>query len=181
MTVIETKPAAPSVAAPSLSSQAVPRPSARPLRLLAVVDGTERTNRVVDYVISAAQCRAGTEAVILNVQEKHGDARLRGYESFKQSEVDDRLMNDVGQPIVGAASRTLEKAGVETVAKVAIGRAVEEVLHCAAEAHCDAIVVGAPAATGLSRWLAAFAGVSVGTSIAGRLAAVSDIPVVVVR
>ena len=92
-----------------------------PLRLLAVVDGTERTNRVIDYIVALAQGRDAIEVIVLNVQTKREDARLRGYQSFKQDEVDDRLINDLGAPVVGGASRWLDQARIQHRSKVLIG------------------------------------------------------------
>ncbi len=129
--------------------------AANRLRFLVVVDGHECTNRVVDFVATVAKERNGTEAVVLNVQDVRGNARLRGYESFKREEIEDRLIKELGGPIVNTASTWLQKAGVLSVPTVKIGEPISIILDCAAENECDAIVIGEPRPKGLRGWIAA--------------------------
>ena len=112
-------------------------------RLLAVVDGTESTNRIVDFITAYGEGRTVTEAVVLNVQSKRLDARLRGYQDFKQDEIDDRLINELALPIVNSVSSRLEKAGIVCSPKAEIGDPVATILRCAAENACNVILVGA--------------------------------------
>jgi nucleotide-binding universal stress UspA family protein len=121
------------------------------LRLLAVVDGTELTNRIVDFIISFGEGRPVTEVVILNVQSKRADARLRGYQTFKEAEVNDRLLNEVGLPIVNSVSKKLQAAGITCLSKVAIGDPLSVISSCAAENGCDLILVGKRTRTGVGR------------------------------
>jgi nucleotide-binding universal stress UspA family protein len=125
------------------------------LRFLVVVDGRECTNRMVDFVTAVGGARTGTEAVVLNVQDMRDNARLRGYESFKREEVEDRLINDFGGPIVNSVSTWLQKAGVLSVPKVKVGDPVSIILDCATEDGCDAIVIGEPRPNGWRGWIAA--------------------------
>jgi nucleotide-binding universal stress UspA family protein len=153
----------------------------QPLRILAVVDGSERTNRIIEHVITTAQGRDATEVVVLNVQDKRDDARLRGYQSFKQSEVDDRLINDVGGPIVNTVSRWLDKVGIGNLTRVKIGDPVANVMRCARDDRCDVIVVGDAGPGKFRRWLVNTTGLSLGSSVAARLAMVASTPVVIVK
>jgi nucleotide-binding universal stress UspA family protein len=157
----------------------VPRSKQLParFRLLAVVDGTERTNRVLDYIVRLAQGRDAIEVVVLNVQTKREDDRLRGYQSFKQDEVHDRLINDLGAPIVGSVGRWLNKAYIPNRSKVLIGEPVQTIVRCAAEEDCDSIVVGDGPAQGIRGWISA----TLGSSPLLRLLAAANIPVVVVK
>jgi nucleotide-binding universal stress UspA family protein len=129
--------------------------TANRLRFLVVADGRECTNRVVDFVTTVAGGRSGTEAVVLNVQDMRGNARLRGYESFKRAEIEDRLINEFGGPIVNSVSTWLQKAGVLAVPKVKVGDPVSIILDCAEESGCDAIVIGEPRPKGFRGWIAA--------------------------
>jgi nucleotide-binding universal stress UspA family protein len=131
------------------------RGAANRLRFLVVVDGREYTNRLVNFVTAVAGKRNGTEAVVLNVQDVRVNARLRGYESFKREEIEDRLINEIGGPIVNTVSTWLQKAGVLSVPMVKIGDPVSIILDCAAENECDAIVIGEPRPKGLRGWIAA--------------------------
>ena len=135
--------------------QSADQGAANRLRFLVVVDGREYTNRVVDFVTTVAGKRNGTEAVVLNVQDLRGNARLRGYESFKREEIEDRLINEIGGPIVNSVSTWLQKAGVLSVPTVKIGDPVSIILDCAAENGCDAIVIGEPRPKGFRGWIAA--------------------------
>lgn len=155
------------------------RPARNPYRILAVVDGTERTNYVVEFIASLASHGGAIEVVVLNVQSKRHDHRLRGYQSFKRSEIDDRLINDVGMPIVASASRRLEKLGIAAQGRVEIGEPADVILKCAAEEHCDAVVIGELQPNAFSRILIRALGVVSGT--APSLAALSERPVILVK
>lgn len=170
------------------SSQAAPPPGVAaqmprakkvpaPLRLLAVVDGTECTNRVVDYIVTLAQGREAIEVLLLNVQSKSHDARLRGYQTFRESEVNDRLINDLGAPIVGSASRMLDKVHIQHRSEVLIGEPVQTILRYAAEEDCDCIVIGDRRPEGMRGWISA----TLGSTPVLRLLATASTPVVVVK
>jgi nucleotide-binding universal stress UspA family protein len=141
--------------APAGIPQSADQGAANRLRFLVVVDGNECTNRVVDFVTAVAAERNRTEAVVLNVQDLRSNARLRGYESFKREEIEDRLINELGGPIVNSVSTWLQKAGVLAVPKVKIGDPVSIILDCAAANECDAIVIGEPRPKGFRSWIAA--------------------------
>jgi nucleotide-binding universal stress UspA family protein len=166
-------------ATPTHAALNIPRAKELParFRLLAVVDGTERTNRVLDYIVTLAQGRDTIEVIVLNVQTKRDDDRLRGYQSFKQEEVHDRLINDLGAPIVGNAGRWLNKAHIQHRSKVLIGEPVQTIVRCAAEEDCDSIVVGERPPEGMRGWISA----TLGLSVVLRLLAAANIPVVVVK
>jgi len=125
------------------------------MRFLVVVDGHECTNRVIDFVTAVAGERNGTEAVVLNVQELRSNARLRGYDSFKREEIEDRLVNEFGGPIVNSVSTWLQKARVLAVPTVRVGDPVPIILDCAEENECDAIVIGEPRPKGFRGWIEA--------------------------
>jgi nucleotide-binding universal stress UspA family protein len=157
------------------------RQQAKDLRLLLVVDGSEYTNRIVDFIVAIAQGRDATEAVILNVQDIRFDARLRGYQNFKKDEIEDRLINELGLPIVNSVSNWLQKAGIVSVSKIKIGDPVPTVLRCATEDDCDVIVIGESHPQGFRRWIAAATGLSLPSSLASQLIASAPMPVVVVK
>ena len=102
---------------------------------------------------------------------------MRGYQSFKQDEVRDRLINDLGAPIVGSASRWLDKAHIRHRTRVLIGEPVQTILRCAAEERCDSVVIGERPPEGMTcRMTAMF-----GASPILRLLAATATPVVVVK
>jgi nucleotide-binding universal stress UspA family protein len=161
--------------------QSTEQGAANRLRFLVVVDGRECTNRVVDFVTAVAEGRNATEAVVLNVQDLRGNARLRGYESFKRDEIEDRLINDIGGPIVNSVSTWLQKAGVLSVPTVKTGDPVSIILDCAAENACDAIVIGEPRPKGLRGWIAAVTRLPLVSSRLHQLMIRSATPLVVVK
>jgi nucleotide-binding universal stress UspA family protein len=153
----------------------------RSLRILAVVDGSERTNRIVDFVVAVAQNSGAMEVIILNVQDRHFDARLRGYQNFKKNEIEDRLINELGTPVVNSVNNWLQKAGIVARSKVRIGDPVPVILRCAAEDDCDVIVIGESRLQGFRHWLFATMGMRLPSSLALRLIATAQMPVVVVK
>ena len=151
-----------------------------PYRILALVDGTERTNRVVDFITSMAARGTTIEVVVLNVQNKRDDHRLRGYQTFKSDEIDDRLIRrEIGTPIVTSVSSRLEKLGIATQTRVAIGEPADVVLKCAADEHCDAVVIGEENPHAFERFMARTLGIVSGTVVS--LAALSERPVILVK
>jgi nucleotide-binding universal stress UspA family protein len=151
------------------------------LRLLAVVDGTESTNRIVEFITAYSEDRPTTEAVILNVQSKRLDARLRGYQDFKQDEIDDRLINDLALPILNSVSGRLEKAGIRCSSKAEIGDPVTTILRCATENACNVILVGAQPPTGIEGWLPHTIRAWLRSGLVLQLMAVAPASIVVVK
>lgn len=155
------------------------KPARNPYRILAVVDGTERTNHVVDFITSLAARGAAIETVVLNVQTKRSDHRLRGYQSFKRDEIDDRLINELGMPVVASVSRRLEKLGIAAQTRVEIGEPADVILKCAAEERCDAVVIGEERSDVIQRFLARMLGIAFGA--AANLTVLSERPVILVK
>jgi nucleotide-binding universal stress UspA family protein len=153
----------------------------QPLRVLAVIEGTEQTNRILIYLASLSGTVSALEVVVLNVQERRTDARLRGYETFKQSEIDERLRKEVCAPIVSSAARWLAKANINAETAIEIGDPLTAILATTDAQRCSVIVLGAPNVTRFAQWLAKAAGIVVSTSIAAKLLAMSPVPVTVVR
>ncbi len=164
---------------PSPSSQPAATDAHASLRILAVVDGSESANRVVDFLSTLAANGKEVETVILNVQETRSD-RLRGYDNFKRGEIEDRLRRDVAMPIANGVGRRLEKAGIRSEIRIEIGEHVETVLRCADEERCDMLVIGERSAGAIRTFLARYLHMSVG-SIAASIAVLARNPVVVVK
>lgn len=165
-------------AAPGAEPRAT-SPARNPYRILAVVDGTERTNHIVDFLISLAAHGSTIEVVVLNVQSKRHDHRLRGYQSFKRREIDDRLINVIGMPIVTSVTRRLEKLGIAAQGRVEIGESTDVILKCAMKERCDLVVIGEERPGALHRFLAHSFGIVIGTS--ASLASLLECPVIIVK
>jgi nucleotide-binding universal stress UspA family protein len=149
-------------------------------RILAAVDGSERTNAVVEFLIAFAKICQSPEVVILNVQPAPEAWRLRGYESFKRDEVIGRLVNDLGYPIVQGVGEKLKRVGISVSTHVEIGDPVEVILRYSIQQKCGLVVMGGWRVGKLRQWLARNTGISVG-SVAHNVAQLSEIPAVVAK
>ena len=149
-------------------------------KILAVVDGSERTGRVLEYLIGLIESGVPIEVVVLNVQPKPEDWRLRGYGSFKQDEVHDRLMNDLGKPIVTSVGRRLDQGGISHKNLIELGDPTDTILRCAREERCDLIVLSEDRPGAFRKWLTTALGLSFG-SVASKVVQLAEIPVVVVK
>lgn len=165
----------------NIFSQSRDSKAAKRLRLLAVVDGSEFTNHIVDFILSFAEGRSVTEVVILNVQTKRADARLRGYQTFKEEEINDRLINEFGYPIVNNVSKRLQAAGITCLSKVAIGDPFAIISECALENECDVIVVGKRFRTGVGGIIPSLLRVWLESRVTLKLVALAPTSVVVVK
>lgn len=152
----------------------------RTQKVLAAVDGSERTGRVLEYLIGLADSGISIEVVVLNVQPEPEDWRLRGYRSFKQEEVHDRLVNDLGKPIVTSVGRSLDQGGIAHKDRIELGDPAETILRCANEERCNLIVVSEPRSGAFRRWLTKTVGLTFG-SVASDVAQLAEVPVVVVK
>jgi nucleotide-binding universal stress UspA family protein len=151
------------------------------LRVLAVIDGSERTGRVLEYVQTLAENGRPIEVVLLGVVRQPPDGRLRGYGSFKREEIHARLKDMLGQRAVGAAGRRLDQFGIAHEDRIEVGDdPAETVLRVAAEETCGLIVVGDPPMGVLQRWLPKVTGLTLPTT-AGQVAKRAPMPVVTVK
>lgn len=170
----------------SLQSQERPnvqRPAAAKLlspKVLVVIDGSERTGRVIEYALSLAQEGRGIEVVLLGVVPEPADGRLRGYGSFKREEIHARLKGLIGQRAVAAAARRFDQAGVPHKDRIEVGNPAETILRVVAEEGCDEVLVGDAPPGVFQRWLPRVTGLSVAT-VASQVARLAAVPVVVVK
>jgi nucleotide-binding universal stress UspA family protein len=124
-----------------------------PLRVLAVVDGTECAGRVTKYLLDMQTRNDAIEVVLLNVQPEPEVGRLRGYGSFRRVEIDDRLINDLGKRAVTSASRHLAGANIVHEQRIELGDPAETIVRCADEERCDLIVLAEPAPDAARQWI----------------------------
>ena len=152
----------------------------RAQKILAAVDGSERTGRILEYLIGLTESGIPIEVVVLNVQPEPEDWRLRGYGSFKQGEIHDRLVNDLGKPIVRSVGRRLDQAEIAHKERIELGAPVETILRCANEERCNLIIVGEPHLGAIRRWFTRTTGLSFG-SVASNVVQLAEMPVIVVK
>jgi nucleotide-binding universal stress UspA family protein len=119
------------------------------------------------------------QLVLLNVQPKPQDWRLRGYGWFQREAIHDRLINDLGRRIVANAARRLDSAGIPHKDRIELGEPGETILRCASEEGCDLIVLAEPRPGAVRAWLARRLRLSAG-SLADFVINLARVPVVVV-
>ena len=171
----------------AVTERPAPRARRRPVaakariwKILAAVDGSERTGKIVEYLIELAAAGVAMEVVVLNVQPKPEDWRLRGYGSFKQGEIHDRLVNDLGKPIVASVGRGLDQCGITHKGRIELGEPTMVILRCANEERCDLIVVSETRPGAFRRWLTRTVRLSFG-SVASNVVQLAEMSVIVVK
>lgn len=171
---------APIVGKPAHSGKQAKKAASPTRKILAAVDGSERTNRIVEYLMTLARSGEAVEVIVLNIQPKPADGRLRGYGSFKRDEVVDRLINELGSPVVASVGRMLDRAGLAHKERIELGEPVQTIIRCAKEEGCNVIVVGEPRPGAVRRWLAEKLGLVFG-SVAAELVQLAETPVLIVK
>ena len=152
----------------------------RPWRILAVVDGSERTGRVVKYLLEFAVNLGPIEVVLLNIQPRPQEWRLRCYGWFRREAIHDRLIAERGEPIVRSASRHLEAADITHRSRIEIGEAVETIVRCAREENCDLLILTECPSGFVRRWLMSAVGLTIG-SISSMAVHLVQAPVVTIK
>ncbi len=149
-------------------------------KVLAVIDGSERTGRVVEYALNLAQIGRASDVVLLGIVAQPPDGRLRGYGSFKRDEIHAQLKDAMGRRAVGAAARRFDRADIAHKDRVEVGDPVETILRVAGEEDADVILIADAPAGVVQRWLPKTVGLSVATTTS-QVAQLAEMPVVVVK
>ena len=161
-------------------SQRTTNATARPTKLLVVVDGSERAGRVIEYALGLVPNGKHREIVLLGIVRQLDTARLRGYGSFKQEQINAHLKDAHGRRFTSAAAKRFDQAGVAHKDRIEVGDPVETILRVASEEKCDLILVADAPGGAVQRWLPKAIGLSLAT-VAGQVAQQAAVPVVVVK
>lgn len=149
-------------------------------KVLVVIDGSERTGRVIEYALGLARDGRGVEGLLLAIVAEPPNGRLRGYGSFKRDEIHARLADVLGRRAVEAAARRFDQAGIAHKNRIEVGAPAETILRVAAQEGCDVVVVGEFPAGAFRQWLPKVIGLAVST-VATQVAQFAAVPVVVVK
>lgn len=153
-----------------------PTRNASPLKcILAVIDGTERTSRVLDYVIGYAASVGPVEAVVLDV---HPESMIAP--NLSQGMVQTPSMGELTKRVAKSASRRLNHLGIVHKTRVEIGDPASTIIRCAREEACDMIVINDPNPGIAAGKLAREMGDSEG-SVSQRVAHLAQVPVVIAK
>lgn len=153
--------------------------SERLLKALIVIDGSERTGRVIAHTLNVAQDVRSIEVVLLVVVAAPTDGRLRGYGTFKRDQ-HAHFNEALGERAVTAAARRFDQAGVSHKERIEIGDPADTILRVAEEESCDLILLGDAPPGALRRWLPKVTGLSIAT-VASQVAQLAPIPVLVLK
>lgn len=151
-----------------------------PLRVLAVVEGSESTGRVTKYLLDLHARDGALDVVLLNIQPLPEVGRLRGYGSFRRADVDDRLINDLGRRVITSAGRHLDAASIAHKDRIELGDAAETIVACADEEKCDLIVLGESRPSVILQWLMRTTGAVI-NSVASVVIHLARVPVLIAK
>ena len=149
------------------------------LKVLAVIDGTERTGRIIDYALGLKSRGQGFQVVVLGVVPEPATGRLRGYGTFKQAEIYGGLIDTMRQRAVSAVARRLDQENIAHVDRVEVGDPAATILRVALEEDADLILLGDGPPDVVQRMLRAI-GLSL-ASVTGQVVQLATVPVVVVK
>ncbi len=139
-------------------------------RILLPVDGSEPAARAVEYVCALRDARIPVEVQLLNVQIPIVSGNVR---RFLSQEMIDAYCRAQGADALGAAKKTLQRAGLAFNEHILIGHAGQTIAGQAVRLGCTRIVMG-------TRGLGALANIMVG-STALQVMHESEIPVTLVK
>jgi len=149
------------------------------LKVLAVIDGTERTGRIIDYALRLKKHGNILRVVLLGIVPAPPTDRLRGYGTFKQVEIHGWLRDSMRQRSVSAVARRLDHEKIAHVDRVEVGDPAATIVRVAREEGVDLILIGDAPPSIVQRMLPAI-GLSVAT-ITSQVVQRATIPVVVVK
>lgn len=159
--------------------QRVSKATSPGFKVMAVIDGTERTGRIIDYALRLKSPGQSLQVVLLGVVPEPPTNRLRGYGTFKQAEIHGWLKEDMRQRAVSAVARRLDQEKIAHVDRVEIGDPAATILRVAREEDADLILLGDGPPNVVQRMLPAI-GLSVAT-VTSQVVQLAIIPVVVVK
>lgn len=140
------------------------------MKILLPVDGSAHSERITRYAIRLAQDCANLEILLLNVQAPIDAPEVVGHLPTREIEA---MQQTRGGDALAAARALLDSVGITYVPEVAIGPVAETIVRCAADNHCDAIVIG-------TRGAGAFTNALMGSVTTGVIH-LADRPVTVIK
>ena len=149
------------------------------LKVLAVIDGTERAGRIIEYVAGLQSQGSGLQVVVLGVVQEPATGRLRGYGSFKQAQIYRGLIDTMRQRAVSAVARRLDQEKIAHIDRVEVGDPAETILRVAREENADLILLG-ESPPGVMQRILPTIGLSLATLVS-QVVQLADVPVVVVK
>ena len=141
------------------------------LKLLVPVDGSEPSNRAVDYLVKKVLnlYKERPEVHLLNVQHSlSGDVTM-----FIDREELHKFHHEEGLKALAPARAKLDSVGLSYVVHVSVGDPAHVINHFAHDKKCDQIFMGA-------RGLGGVASALIG-SVTSKVLHLTDVPVLIVK
>ena len=145
-------------------------PTRAPRITLVPVDGSENSDRAIDYVLGESQAGVKREIILLNVQTPYPTGR--GWDEITPTILAEAYQ-DEGNFALRSARHRLEQAGVAHRLEIAIGAAGETIAKYAQDMACDNVIMG-------TRGLGAGGNFFLG-SVAVKVVRLAGVPVTLVR
>lgn len=140
------------------------------LRILAPIDGSPNTDRVIDYLISLADKSRDMEVVLINVRDAMDSPQVHRFWSAEK--IHEFQQQEGGLTLTDARNR-LDAAGVRHTAEVVIGDIAPAIAGHAKTRACDMIVMGTRGKGSLGRLLMG--------SVASEVVHLAAVPVTLVK
>jgi nucleotide-binding universal stress UspA family protein len=140
------------------------------LRFLVAVDGSENSDRAVDYLLKQlGRYKDGAEVHLINVQPSFSSDIAR---FIDQKTIKDFHQEQGSKALEGARAK-MEAAQVRVIAHVGVGEAGHVITSYAAQHRCEQIFLG-------TRGLGSVAGMLLG-SVTTKVVHLSSVPVTLVK
>jgi nucleotide-binding universal stress UspA family protein len=141
------------------------------MKILVAIDGSKNSLRALKYAIRlSGKMSEPADLLLVNA---HDDVALRGAGQFVGKDVVKGYLDDLSRTELADAIQAAEKAKVRFETKMLRGQIAQSIAKAAADGGCDLIVLG-------SKGRSAIKDLLIG-SVAQRVAALSEVPVTLVR
>jgi nucleotide-binding universal stress UspA family protein len=141
------------------------------MKILVAIDGSKNSLRALKYAIKlVGKFSEPSELLLVNA---HDDVALRGASQFVGKDAVKGYLDDLARGELADAIQLAEKSKVRFETKMLRGQIAQAIAKAAADGGCEAIVLG-------SKGRSAIKDLLIG-SVAQRVAALSEVPVTLVR
>jgi nucleotide-binding universal stress UspA family protein len=141
------------------------------MKILVAIDGSKNSLRALKHAIKLlGKLSEPSELLLVNA---HDDVALRGASQFVGKDTVKSYLDDLSRTELADAIQAAEKAKVRFESKMLRGQVAQSIAKAADDGGCDLIVLG-------SKGRSAIKDLLIG-SVAQRVAALSEVPVTLVR
>lgn len=141
------------------------------MKLLVAIDGSSNSMRALQFAIDLARkTSVPSELVLVNA---HDDIALRGASQFVGKDAVDGYLDDLARTELKDALALAADSKVPFTSRMLRGQIAQAIAEEAKAAGCDMIVLGSKGRTALKDLLIG--------SVAQRVAAISDVPVALIK